>query len=254
MDLENHTVHADAMPAVVKRRDPGGRQVGLTTAHGDPIADFHLKATGAVDTVQLGTDLQLTLVKQGHQEYKETLTARRQGRVLSERHLSAATRGRPALVNLDAIARDLGLTANWANDTTSVLDSTGSLVTVRNRAGAALLYVVLAADDSVGYDTKGNVLFYDLATDIHSGPATDTDTKVDEFTFVPDHFILTRDGRLGAYVSTAAPDAIASIWTDRDALGNTIYAIRSGAGVTQPENVGRVTHASDGSFTYTRTR
>jgi len=228
--LGQQALGADGMPQVMKRRDSGGREASLATSQGSPIADFHLRKDGSVERIDVGRDLQLTILKQRNQQYREALIGHN-GRTLAERVVSTSSRRPPALVMLDPIARELGLTTDWDNTTKTELNATGSLITVRNRAGSPILYVVRAGADMIGYDTRGNALFYDLAADIHSGPSSDPDTKVDEFAFVPDHFVLTHDGRLAAYVATPAPNAIASFWTERDAAGNTTYAIRSGEGV-----------------------
>jgi hypothetical protein len=243
-DRSGH-VEADSMPQVLRQRDSAGRDVSLISANGNPLAGFHVRKDGTVESLELGNGMKLAVSKQGHQHYSQALSAPGVEKPLARRSFSAATRRTPTLVVLDAVARDLGLIGDWQSQTTAELSTTGSLVTVRNRAGAPILYVVRAGADSIGFDLQGNALFYDLAADIHSGLATDTETKVDEFTFVPDHIILTRDGRLGAYVSTPAPNGIASFWSEHDASGNVVYAYSFGNMTRGTVQTNRNTETSD---------
>ncbi|MCU1245139.1 MAG: hypothetical protein JWN02_1049 [Acidobacteria bacterium] len=237
-------LRADSMPQVVRQKDNAGRDVSLVTANGNPLADFRLRKDGTVESLELGNGLKLSVTKDGHQQYTETLSAAGNKEPLAKRSVSAAARRTPTLVVLDAVARDLGLSEDWQAQTTTELNTTGSLVTVRDKAGDALLYVVRSGTDSTGFDSHGNVLYYDLAADIHSGLVTDTDTKVDEFTFVPDHIVLTRDGRVGAYVSTSAPNGIASIWAEHEVSGGVIYAYSFGTMVRRTVRSNR-TETSD---------
>lgn len=227
-DKEGH-LQAGDMPRVTRERDSQGRDISIVDEAGQSIADFKIQPRGTVDRLELRSGLKFSVVKQGPRKYKETLTAPG-GKRLKETVISAMTRMPPVLVSLDAVARQLGIGLDWSTTTTATLDETGALVTVTNRAtGAPIVYVVRVDNDQVAFDRQGKVLFYDLYTDVHSGFSSDPDTKVDEYTYVPDHIVLTRDGEVGAYVWTPTAEGIHSFWTEQAADGSVVLSVRAGA-------------------------
>jgi hypothetical protein len=224
-DLQNSRLKAGEMPALIKQRDAEGRDVAVITESRTPVAAINVKSNGHPDTITLGNGLKYMVVAQGNGLYKESLFGAK-GKVLNSRSISADPRRPAELVNLDPVARDLGLSSEWRQEI--AVEANGSLLTVSDKAGKVLLYVLRNGPDSVGFDPAGTPLYYDVMATLFVGRAEVDKEYADLDTLVPDHFIYTRDGRIGAYVRNAAVAGIHSFWTERDASGANIVKFKGG--------------------------
>jgi hypothetical protein len=141
--------------------------------------------------------------------------------VFSERIVSSIPSRPPDAVFLEPVAANLGLSANWRDEIE--VQSNDSLQTVKNKStGETLLYVVRFGPDRVGFLPDGTALYYDVRTELFVGRATHTERYAELQFLVPDRFIYTRDGRVGAYVSAPAVSGISSFWVEHDSLGKTL--------------------------------
>lgn len=231
-DASEHFGAGD-MPTLTFLKDADGRDVSIVTDKGDAVADIRLKANGHADLVTLGNGLKLHVVAQGEKKYEETLIGRT-GKVLKDRIIDPTRRKGAEPLVLDPVARQLGLSAKWRDEVTiEALDSTSSVVKQKS-TGKTLLYVVRDGPNKVGFDAQGNPLYYEVMAQFYSGRADVNAEYADLQGLIPDRFIYTRDGQIGAYVYTPAVTGIYAFWTEKDASGATIVQFRAGDGGTGP--------------------
>lgn len=221
----DHHISAGKL-SVSKAKDANGRELTLLLPDGTPAASFSAAKSGRIESLELKNGMKLVLTPAGKGLYNETLSLGHGDRKVHERVASAGTRLQPTDVSLDVVAKTLNLDASWATSVTTKRNSSGTLTTVTNAAGAIVLYIVHYGPDKAAFDAKGNLLFLDLFADVFYQPASESERWADIQPLVPDHVVVTADGRVGAYVSAPAPGAIRAFWDDRDAAGNTIYMYR----------------------------
>lgn len=209
--------------AVHKERDADGRDAALIRSDGSAVARFGFARSGRVVSLELSDGMKLSITPQGREKYQESLSIGHGAQKVRESSVSTSTRLRPGDLTLDIVAKQLNLGDSWLTAVTSTRNETGTLTTVLDRANHPLLYIVHQGPDSVAFDNSGRVLFIDVFSDMYRLPPGETEEWSDIQPLVPDHTILTADGRVGAYVSAPAPGAIRSIWEERDAEGKAIY-------------------------------
>jgi len=213
------------LPAILRRRDSEGRETDIVTESGSKVADIHVNGSGHADSVTLSNGLKLSVMPAGKKAYRQVLSGSN-GKPLFDHSVDTTTRRRPDEVFLAPVASDLGLTSNWRHEIT--VEHTGSSLTVRDLTGKTILYVVRSGADKVGFTPDGRALFYDVMADIYAGRTTDSAEWENLQTLIPDHFVYVRDGRIGAYVATAATSGISAFWTERDTTGNIVVRFDSG--------------------------
>jgi len=218
-DADGH-FGAGNMPTLASIKDQNGRDTELRADNGDLIARLAYDGEGHPAKIAFGDGMQLTVTRDKKRSYKETLVGPT-GKVIRVRDVDA-TYSRPngGLV-LDAVASTLGLSANWRNEVT-IEASASTYIVKSNATGKPLLYVVRDGPNEVGFDTNGQPLFYEVWANLYSGFATHPDEFGDLQTVVPDRFIYTRDGRVGAYVYTPSRTAISSVWVEKNAAGVSV--------------------------------
>jgi hypothetical protein len=179
------------------------------------------------EKITLGSGMKFMVVAEGNGRYKQTLSDP-QGKVFSDRLVNPLPRRPADGVFLEPVAAELGLSANWREEIE--VESSDSLLTVKNKAtGKTLLYIVRVGPDRAAFLPDGTTLYYDVLAQLYVGRAKHPERYGDLQALVPDRFIYTRDGRIGAYVATAANNGISSFWTERDASGKLLVRFSAGA-------------------------
>ncbi|HEV8434993.1 MAG TPA: hypothetical protein VGR95_16410 [Thermoanaerobaculia bacterium] len=217
--------NASAGPlSVLKKRDTAGREITFVLSDGSTAGSFSVAKSGRIESLELKNGMKLALTPARDGLYKETLSVGHGSRVIHEQVTSTGTRFQPSDIALDMVSKTLNLAE--AGDVTTKRDASGTLTTVTNSTGEVVLYIVRYGTDKAAFDVSGNLLFLDLFADMYRRPASETENWVDIQPLVPDHIVVTADGRIGAYVSTPAPGAIRAVWDERDDAGKTTYEFR----------------------------
>ncbi|HKS24494.1 MAG TPA: hypothetical protein VJZ76_16965 [Thermoanaerobaculia bacterium] len=230
-DVQNAHLKAEGMPALVKQQDVDGRDVGIVTETGTPIVEIGLNDSAHPEKLTLGNDVKFMVVARGDGRYKQTLLGPR-GKVFGDRLVNPLPRRPGDVVFLEPVAADLGLSSDWRSEIT--VETEDSLQIIKNKAtGKTLLYIVRSGPDRVAFLPDGTPFYYDVIAQLYFGRAKHTESYADLQSVVPDRFIYTRDGRIGAYVTTPANNGIASFWMERDSSGNTLVHFNAGASTTK---------------------
>jgi len=116
-----------------------------------------------------------------------------------------------------------------------VIDAQDSLLTISNKAGKVILYVVRNGPDSVGFTPDGKPLYYDVIVFLFVGRAEVDAEYTDLAPLMPDHYIYTRNGRVGAYIRNSAVAGIHTFWTERDSSGKTLVHYSAGSTSTKDD-------------------
>jgi hypothetical protein len=148
--------------------------------------------------------------------------------VLKERVFDPTRRKPAEPLILDPVARQLGLSAKWRDEISIESAGDSTSIVKEKSSGRILLYVVRDGPNKVGFDAAGTPLYYDVAAMFLVGPMSNPEELANLEPLLPNRFIYTRDGRVGAYVYTPAVMGIYSFWTERDASGARIVQYRSG--------------------------
>ena len=226
-DVQNAHLKAEGMPALVKQQDVDGRDVVILTETGTAIADIGLNESAHPEKITLGNDVKFMVVAQGDGRYKQTLLGPR-GKVFGDRFANPLPRRPGDAVFLEPVASDLGLSSDWRNEI--IVEANDSLQIVKNKTtGNTLLYIVRSGPDRVAFLPDGTPLYYDVIAQLYFGRAKHTESYADLQSVVPDRFIYTRDGRIGAYITTPANNGITSFWMERDSSGKTLLHFNAGA-------------------------
>jgi len=216
---------AGDMPMLTSVKDQNGRDLEIRADNGNLIASIAYDGDGHPAKITFPDDLKLTVTREGKRLYKETLIGHT-GKAITVRDVDA-TYSRPCGgVVLDAVASSLGLSANWRNEVTIEAADSTHIVKAKT-TGKTLLYVVRDGPNQVGFDPDGKPVFYEVWANLYSGFASHAEDFGDLQTVVPDRFVYTRDGRVGAYVYTPSRTAISSVWIEKDAAGTSTINYQS---------------------------
>jgi len=111
---------------------------------------------------------------------------------------------------------------------------------VASKTGRVLVYVVRNGGDKIGFTADGKALYYEVMADLYAGKTSEASEYQNLQTLIPDRFIYTRDGRVGAYVWTPARNGISAVWMDRDTSGVAVVRFRSASAGEAPAHANGV--------------
>ena len=236
-------ISTPGLPTITPRKDQKGRHSALVTSGGDEIASFHFDPKGYLRRLSIDGKYRLDL-----QQPKKGLVSEMLSGPSGQKIREAAALGnkdkRAFPVCLDPVSRTLGLGDDWANSLRFSSNATRSLTTVTTSDDKVVLYIVEFANTQVGFDARGNPLFYDISVNFDDATTTGEDAgssiMTEMRTVAPSRIIYTVDGRTGACLSEAASGAISSFWIDRENDGGARLRYR----ILNPQGEATVKSAS----------
>lgn len=227
----NRRLSVDGLPEIVRSSTEQGRHSTIRTSSGDAIATYHYRA-GYVREVRLDRRFALKLSLPEDGRVTQTLRGAR-GEVLRETVVPGRDGRVVTPLSLDIVARELGLTEDWARMVRVKTSASNFLTTVANETGEPLVYFVHVGSDRVAFRSNGKPLLYDLWVDIgkhvdgSGGDVIDDPPSTDLESVVPNRIVVSHAGMTGAYISHASEGAITSFWTERDRKGRIVTRHRS---------------------------
>lgn len=230
-------VYAAPLPPMMDTNDAYGRTTSVTLYPGmwydngewtldvngpDPIpaATLAYGPSGHLSSITLNTGLSMELARLATASTPSDLVSQNvyagDGTVLATGAPAGGTNSmRIAPTQLDAVATQLGLGANWAETLVFTRSANGQLTTARNATtNQVVLYMVDAGPYRVGYTPDGTPVFYDFSPSygVSADPANDPATQLAGV--APQQIVMTATGATGMYTDRPADGAVYGAWTD----------------------------------------
>jgi len=263
-------VYAAPLPPLFHTADAHGRTVAATLYPGMwmdngewefdtnappaiPVASFVYGESGHVSAVTLSNglsmQLQTTLESDGSPPWGTPATPSElvsqtvygsDGTLLASASPAGGTNAmRVAPTQLDAVATQLGLGANWAETLTFTRSANGQLTTVRNwTTGEVKLYLVDVGEFRVGYTPSGTPVFYDFTPNYSAAEEFEADPSIKVAGVAPTQIVMTADGAAGMYNDRPAEGAVYGVWNDAAGVAHF------GRLTTEPASSGRMASQS----------
>lgn len=250
-DVHGRTVAATLYPGMWM--DNGGWEFDTNAHPPIPVASFVYGESGHVSAVTLsnGLSMQLdsTLESEGSPPWGTPATPSvlvsqtvygSDGTLLATATPAGGTNAmRVAPTQLDAVATQLGLGANWAETLTFTRSANGQLTTVRDwTTGEVKLYLVDVGEFRVGYTPGGTPVFYDFTPNYSAAEEFEADPSIKVAGVAPTQILMTAAGATGMYNDRPAEGAVYGVWND--AAGVTHF----GRLTTEPESSRRMASQS----------
>ena len=250
-DAHGRTVTATLYPGM--SMDNGSWEMGVNAPPPIPVASFVYGESGHVGAVTLSNGLSMHLDTTPEAEsgpswgppttpselVSQTVYGSDGTLLVSASPAGGTNAMRVAPTQLDAVATQLGLGANWAETLTFTRSANGQLTTVRNwTTGEVKLYLVDVGEFRVGYTPGGTPVFYDFTPNYSATEEFEADPSIKVAGVAPTQIVMTAAGATGMYNDRPAEGAVYGVWND--AAGVTHF----GRLTTEPESSRRMASQS----------
>lgn len=203
-------ISAPGMPTLTTSFDSSHRLRSLN-GPGGPLVTYTYAGDGSVRTVTLPGDLRLTSTIV-HGVLTQQVSAggvNVQQAQVPGMDDSPYGHGRWHLLLLDLLKRQLHLSDDWFNTVSLKYNADDTVDTVRSQNGMFLFYLLRFGTINVGFDSRGQGLFYDIDRPLEIMGQVETPSGAP-----PTRIVVTRDQRVQVQAPWTPDGAIESIWYD----------------------------------------
>ena len=231
LEGQGQFVQAGSLPPLLCTYDEYGRAASITLYPGmsfqngewylainagDPInaATFGYGPAGHLASIALSSGLSLELGQPDTAGVVQQAVYGSDGSLLASASSGGASAVRILPAQLDAVASQFGLGADWAEMLSFTSNASGHLTTARGANGEAVLYLVDAGPFRVAFSPGGEALFYVVVPSYAQGEGIESDAATEMSGVVPTHIVVTSAGATGMYNEQPARGALYGSWVD----------------------------------------